>query len=119
VSAFLRFALVGAVNTGIHWSIFGASVYLGLSQALSNLIAFLCAVTFSFFANSAFTFKASPTAKRYIAFTLFMGGMAVSFGYTADILHVNPVITLISFSGLSLIAGFIYSKYFVFKEYKK
>ncbi|MCW4651040.1 GtrA family protein [Pseudomonas aeruginosa] len=116
MSAFLRFALVGAVNTGIHWTIFGAAVYLGLSQALSNLIAFLCAVTFSFFANAAFTFKAPPTAIRYLSFTLFMGTMAAAFGCAADILHINPLITLISFSGLSLVAGFIYSRYFVFKE---
>lgn len=107
------------LNTAIHWLCFGAMFSLaGLSQAISNLIAFCIAVTFSFFVNAKWTFKSKATTGRYVAFVVFMGAMAALTGYIADRLHAPAVITLIAFSGFSLVAGFIYSKLIVFRDVK-
>ncbi|MBG6243265.1 MAG: GtrA family protein [Candidatus Symbiopectobacterium sp. Dall1.0] len=113
---FSRYVSVGVLNTAIHWSCFAALFSLiGLNQALSNLVAFCVAVTFSFIANAKWTFKAKATTGRYMAFVIFMGAMATLTGYVADLLHAPAVITLIAFSGFSLVAGFIYSKFIVFR----
>ncbi|WP_291973659.1 GtrA family protein [Candidatus Symbiopectobacterium sp.] len=113
---FSRYVSVGVLNTGIHWSCFAALFSLiGLNQALSNLVAFCVAVTFSFIANAKWTFKAKATTGRYIAFVIFMGAMAALTGYVADLIHAPAVITLIAFSGFSLVSGFIYSKFIVFR----
>lgn len=116
---FSRYFSVGVLNTAIHWLCFTALFSLiGMNQAISNLVAFCVAVTFSFFVNAKWTFKSKATTGRYVAFVIFMGIMAALTGYIADRLHAPALITLIAFSGFSLVAGFIYSKFIVFRDTK-
>ncbi|MDM2930682.1 GtrA family protein [Citrobacter sp. Cm046] len=116
---FSRYVSVGVLNTAIHWLCFGALFSLvDLSQTVSNLVAFCVAVTFSFFANAKWTFKSKATTGRYVAFIIFMGVMAALTGYIADRLHAPALMTLIAFSAFSLVAGFIYSKFIVFRDAK-
>lgn len=118
IKLFARYMSVGVVNTLIHWVTFAFCVEHGQPQSLSNFIAFCVAVTFSFFANAKFTFNAEATTIRYMMYVFFMGFIAIAIGAYADRLHIPPVITLVVFSALSLICGFIYSKYVVFRERK-
>ncbi|KAB8307382.1 GtrA family protein [Erwinia endophytica] len=115
---FTMYTSVGMFNTAIHWLIFAAMLYAGSSQSTANLAAFCVAVTFSFFANAKWTFSAKATTIRYAMYVFFMGAMAAGVGNIADYAHINPVITLISFSAISLVAGFIYSNFIVFREKK-
>lgn len=44
-----RYISVGIVNTALHWAVFSFMVYImKYDQAVSNVLAFLIAVTFSF-----------------------------------------------------------------------
>lgn len=119
LNLFSRYVSVGVLNTALHWVIFIALVYfLDSSQAMANFIAFCFAVTFSFFANSKWTFQARATLSRYLIFVIFMGFIAVALGWIADTLDLPGLITLVSFSIVSLFLGFIYSRYIVFRESK-
>lgn len=118
VKLFTRYASVGLINTLIHWVVFSALYVIGQPQSMSNFAAFCCAVTFSFFANAKWTFNAQITTVRYLLYLFFMGGMATAVGLYADRTHANPVLTLVIFSAISLICGFFYSRYIVFKEVK-
>ncbi|SEL90329.1 hypothetical protein SAMN04487787_13010 [Kosakonia sacchari] len=51
-------------------------------------------------------------------FVLFMGFMAGFTGYLSDMMKVPPLITLVAFSAISLVCGFIYSKLIVFRDVK-
>nr|WP_092389551.1 GtrA family protein [Halopseudomonas salegens] len=52
-NTFLRYSSVGVLNTVLHWSIFLLLVSLfGISQAISNTIAFMAAVSFSYLATA-------------------------------------------------------------------
>ncbi|HGK4778884.1 GtrA family protein [Enterobacter cloacae] len=116
---FTRYVSVGVVNTALHWLCFGALMhFFGATQAVANVIAFCIAVTFSFYANAKWTFNSQATSGRYVAFVLFMGIMAALIGYAADSIGAPPVVTLIAFSAFSLVAGFIYSKFIVFRDAK-
>lgn len=114
---FTKYVSIGVINTLIHWVVFGA-IYYGLhaNQALSNFSAFCVAVTFSFFANARFTFQAQATTIRYMMYVFFMGALSCIVGWGADKSGLPPLFTLISFSAISLICGFFYSKFIVFKE---
>jgi len=118
VKLFARYASVGVINTLIHWMVFTVLYTEGQTQSLSNFAAFCFAVTFSFFANAKWTFRAEATTIRYLLYLFFMGGMASGVGLYADRTHANPMVTLIVFSLISLICGFIYSKFIVFKDQK-
>ncbi|ECD4636702.1 GtrA family protein [Salmonella enterica subsp. enterica] len=113
---FAKYTSIGIVNTAIHWGVFALAVhYLGASQSVSNLVGFFVAVTFSFYVNARFTFKSDTTKFRYFIFVGFMGSLAFIIGKLADFFHVPGVFTLIFFSGISLVLGFLYSRFVVFK----
>lgn len=113
---FTKYASVGVINTLIHWVVFAMVFSGGADQALSNFSAFCVAVTFSFFANARWTFRSEATTIRYMIYVVFMGALASMIGWAADKLHLHPVITLVVFSAISLVCGFFYSKFIVFKE---
>lgn len=114
---FLRYVSVGLVNTIIHCAVFAVMFYaMGTSQAVSNLLAFAVAVTFSFFANARFTFSADATAVRYFLYVVFMGMLAATFGFLADLWALPPLLMLAIFASFSLVCGFIYSRFVVFTK---
>ncbi len=116
---FFKYAAVGLLNTALHWSAFAGLVYLHCSQSIANVVGFCLAVTFSFFVNAKFTFQVKATLLKYLAYVSFMGLLAFLSGWYADLKAIRPIITLISFSAFSLIAGFIYSKFVVFRKNTK
>jgi putative flippase GtrA len=115
---FARYASVGVVNTAVHWAVFFSVHAAGVNQAFSNMSAFFVAVTFSFFANAKFTFNGKATTGRYLIYLGFMGAMAASVGQMSDSLGLPSIFTLITFSAVSLVMGFFYSKYIVFRDEK-
>lgn len=117
LNSITRYALVGIVNTAVHWLVFFICLsYIVTSQALCNSVAFIAAVTISFFLNAYFTFKSSTNIKKYIMFTTFMGMISFITGFIADRISLAPLFTLVIFTMLSFIIGYIWSNYWVFKE---
>lgn len=117
LNSIARYALVGIVNTIVHWFIFFICLYFIVSsQAICNSVAFLISVTVSFFLNAHFTFKAHTNVTRYILFTGFMGIISFTTGFIADKVSLSPFLTLIIFTILSFMIGFIWSNYWVFKK---
>lgn len=116
---FAKYTSIGVLNTLIHWVVFAFCIYaLHTSQALANFAGFVVAVSFSFFANARFTFKSSTTTMRYVLYVGFMGTLSAAVGWEADRVSLPPMFTLILFSAISLICGFFYSKYIVFRDKK-
>ncbi|MBK3446131.1 GtrA family protein [Pseudomonas lactis] len=114
---FLRYVSVGVINTLIHWAVFAIIFYgLDASQAVSNLLGFAVAVTFSFFVNARFTFSSDATAVRYLLYVAFMGALAATFGWLAELWALPPIVTLVLFSGVSLVCGFLYARFVVFSK---
>ncbi|MBJ9866126.1 GtrA family protein [Citrobacter amalonaticus] len=114
---FAKYTSIGIINTFIHWVVFGLCIYgMHTNQALANFAGFVIAVTFSFYANARFTFNASTTTLRYMLYVGFMGALSAAVGWSADMRGFPPMVTLVAFSAISLVCGFIYSKYIVFRE---
>lgn len=116
---FAKYTSIGVLNTLIHWFTFAVCIYaFGSGQAIANFLGFSLAVTFSFFANARFTFRTTVSCRRYILYITFMGALSLIIGWFADFLALPPIITLMTFSATSLICGFIYSKFIVFRDLK-
>ena len=119
LNLFARYTSIGVINTLIHWIVFAICIYaFHTGQALGNFAGFVVAVSFSFFANARFTFKSSTTTIRYMLYVGFMGSLSAAVGWAADKSGLAPIITLILFSAISLVCGFIYSKFIVFRDAK-
>lgn len=116
---FAKYTSIGVINTLIHWVVFALCLYgLNTNQALANFSGFVIAVSFSFFANARFTFNTPTTTMRYMFYVGFMGSLSATVGWIADMCVFPPLVTLVVFSTISLICGFIYSKYIIFREVK-
>jgi len=116
---FAKYMSIGIINTLIHWVVFALCIYaFHTNQAMANFAGFVVAVSFSFFANARFTFGSSTTAARYMLYVGFMGTLSATVGWAADRCGLPPIMTLIVFSAISLVCGFIYSKFIVFRDAK-
>lgn len=116
---FSKYAAIGVLNTLIHWVVFAFCIYaFHTGQALANFSGFVVAVSFSFFANARFTFEAKTTTLRYMLYVGFMGTLSAAVGWAADKCGMAPILTLVIFSAISLVCGFIYSKFIVFRDMK-
>lgn len=119
LNLFTRYFSVGILNTAIHWIVFLVAYNVfHTTQALANFGAFCIAVTFSFFANAKWTFDSEATTIRYMMYVFFMGAMASAVGWMGDSMELHPAVTIILFSGISLVCGFLFSKFFIFKGAK-
>lgn len=117
IKQFSKYFSIGILNTLIHWATFLICYsILDFYQSISNLIGFFIAVVFSFFMNAKFTFNQRGSVGKLLSYTSFMGLLSYIVGYAADQLSLPAIATLIIFSGISLICGFLYSKYIVFKR---
>lgn len=113
---FSKYFSIGILNTILHWAVFYmAYSLLNLDQSYSNLLGFILSVIFSFFMNAKFTFQKKTSLIKFISYTSFMGFLSYLIGYLSDFLGLMPIFTLVFFSSISLICGFIYSKYIVFR----
>ncbi|WP_210640578.1 MULTISPECIES: GtrA family protein [unclassified Pseudomonas] len=117
---FLSYALVGLANTLIHWQIFFVlRVAVGLSQATSNFAAFCVAASFSFYVNALYTFEAKVSALGYVLFIGVMGALSFIVGFLGDRWHVHGLLTVAAFSLLSLVIGFLLSRFVVFRGHRQ
>ncbi|WP_285429469.1 GtrA family protein [Pseudomonas sp. fls2-241-R2A-110] len=108
---FSTFAAIGVANTLIHWQMFYVLVTAAeFSQAASNFSAFCVAATFSFYVHVLYTFEAGASALRYLVYVFFMGVMSYLVGHYADVWKIHGLVTVASFSLLSLICGCFFSR---------
>ncbi|KJT24719.1 GtrA family protein [Salmonella enterica] len=116
---FARHTSIGVINTLIHWFVFAICIYaFHTGQTIGNFAGFVVAVSFSFFANARFTFRSSTSTLRYMLYVGFMGSLSAVVGWSADKSGLAPIFTLIIFSAISLVCGFVYSKIIVFRDAK-
>lgn len=114
---FSRYVSISLLNTVVHWSVFFFLLYgATLNQAWSNFIAYMFALTFSFYANARFTFKAKISKRRYLSFVSFMAVLSVVMGNIADEMALAPLVTMVVFSFISLVIGSSYSHLIVYRE---
>jgi putative flippase GtrA len=95
----IRFSLVGLLNTLLHVGILGSMTQLiGLSQLISNSVAYLVASSFSFIVNSIWSFRVKPAAYRFARFQIvgLLGLSVCAFiGHLGDLYGWHYVITVL------------------------
>lgn len=96
---FIRFALIGVINTGIHFLLFlGLIELIRLPPPAANALAFMGANIFSYLVNSHFNFKTSVGVRHYFRFlSTSLVGVLVSYSLSL----------LVELFGLHYVFGFL------------
>lgn len=120
----ISYLIVGVLTTVISIGAFGlCHRKLHMNTVVSNVLSWIAAVTFSFFANKIFVFQSASWAlavvvKEAVGFVsarLLTLGFDVIFVYvTVDRLHWNDLISKTASSVVVTVLNYIASKLFIF-----
>lgn len=133
---FIRFAVIGVVNTGIDFGILNVLVWItgitaGSGLIPLNIISFTVAVINSYFLNKYWAFRDKSSGQDTRKFTIFLavsivGALINTATVTGIATYVSPLFDLspqlwvnvakVVATGLSLIWNFVGYKFFVFKK---
>jgi putative flippase GtrA len=102
----LRFLVMGGINTGFSYGVYALLVFCGLNYAVSNLCSLVLGILFSFRTQAAFVFRdaARGLFLRYVMVwsilyvsNILMIGSLIRFGanaYSAGALAIVPTAVL-------------------------
>lgn len=126
---FFRFSVIGLINTGLDFGLYYIltrgliiSNFFSLNIYLANIISFVFATTFSFFANRRWTFSVSkklsfPEVGRFYFATL--SGLAINSFFLflgTEILNLNDLIAKAAATVFYVLWNFILLRHWVFKK---
>ena len=122
LTQFIKFSLVGLLNTAIHYGIFYVTYqYMGLYHLLASTVGFCFAVTNSYIINKYWTFKTRGSKKRrefakfvivnLITLSINLGSMAL----LVERFGIDPRVAQLASIGLTLCINFLGNKFWTFQ----
>lgn len=119
---FIKFGLVGILNTLINWILFIILNSLGLYYIISNIIAYSISTLNSYLWNSKWVFKYSgdnlkETSLKFIILNIIGLILNTIILYLlVDIVGLHKLIALIITTGIVMILNYFINKVWVFKK---
>ncbi|WP_195517188.1 GtrA family protein [Paraclostridium bifermentans] len=121
---FIKFGLVGILNTLINWILFIILNSLGLYYIISNIIAYSISTLNSYLWNSKLVFKYSgdnlkETSLKFIILNIIGLTLNTIILYLLlDIVGLRKLIALVITTGIIMILNYFINKLWVFKKYR-
>ena len=119
--SFVRYCLVGLVNTATDLTVFGAMTgLLGASPVHANIVSYTTALLMSFVLNRNFTFRdagqTQPLAQLYRFVTVNLGCLAISTaGVWLLAAEITPIGAKLATIPVVTLVGFVAVRLFVFR----
>lgn len=118
---FLKFGIVGILNTLINIGVYIILVSLGFNYILSNIIGYTFGLLNSFFWNKNWVFKTNRNSKYlFLKFLLIniitLGINTLILFLLVNNLHFNLILSQIVATGIGMVFNFILNKYWTFME---
>ena len=116
---FMRYNLVGVVNTLIGFSIIFGLMYLGVSATISNIMGYTIGLFVSYILNSRYTFTSSTNHKKVMIKFFMVLIVAYVFNFITlqwMLAWTNPYIAQLSAAVIYTVSSFLLAKYFIFEE---
>lgn len=119
---FIKFGLVGVLNTLINWILFILLNSFGIYYIISNVIAYSISTLNSYLWNSKWVFKYSgdnvkETSLKFIVLNVIGLTLNTIILYLlVDIVGLNKLIALVITTGVVMILNYFINKFWVFKK---
>ncbi|WP_196048921.1 GtrA family protein [Clostridium saudiense] len=119
---FIKFGLVGVLNTSINWIVFIILNMLGMYYIFSNIIAYSLSTLNSYIWNSKWVFKYSgddvkETTAKFIILNIIGLILNTCILYIlVDIIGLNKIVSLIITTVIVMILNYFINKLWVFKK---
>ena len=127
----ILYIFFGGLTTIISWVSYAAFVWCGIEINISNILSWICGVTFAFVTNKWFVFTSKDTSVKTILYELgsffgariFTGIVAIvlfpilyAVGLNQSLFNTDGFLAKIVTSIIEIILNWIFSKYIVFRK---
>ncbi len=122
----LLYLIFGGLTTVVSLVSFWICTYpLHINVLISNIISWICAVTFAYFTNAKWVFEAKPATRReaFRQFVSFYVGRLATLGVEelillvfVTLLHGNEMIVKVIAQVVVVVLNYVVSKLFVFQK---
>ena len=122
VIRFIKFGMVGVINTLVNWIIFFILNALGMYYILANIIAYILGTVNSYLWNTLWVFKykdkaSTETTIKFIILNLIGLGLNTGILYVlVDLCNLNKFIGLVTTTTIVMIINYIVNKLWVFSK---
>ena len=119
---FIKFGMVGVINTLVNWIIFFILNALGMYYILANIIAYILGTVNSYLWNTLWVFKykdkaSTETTIKFIILNLIGLGLNTGILYVlVDLCNLNKFIGLVTTTAIVMIINYIVNKLWVFSK---
>ena len=119
---FIKFGLIGVLNTLINWILFILLNSFGVYYIISNVIAYSISTLNSYLWNSKWVFKynednVKETSFKFIVLNIIGLTLNTIILYLlVDIIGLNKLISLVITTGIVMILNYFINKLWVFKK---
>ena len=130
----ILYIFFGGLTTVISWVSYAAFVWAGIEINISNILSWICGVTFAFVTNKWFVFTSNDTSVKTILYELgsFFGARIVTgviaivlfpilyaIGLNQSLFNTDGFLAKIVTSIIEIILNWVFSKYIVFRKKKE
>ena len=122
VIRFIKFGMVGVINTLVNWIIFFILNALGMYYILANIIAYILGTVNSYLWNTLWVFKykdkaSTETTIKFIILNLIGLGLNTGILYVlVDLCNLNKFIGLVTTTAIVMIINYIVNKLWVYRK---
>lgn len=123
IEQFIKFGLIGFMNTFINYGIFALLKWLGIYWLIANLTAFFITVSISYLLQTKFVFDGQGQShgkkliKSYSVYGFSNGVMEnVILGFCISVLGINEYIAKFIPMFFTIPTNFLLHKFWVFKD---
>jgi putative flippase GtrA len=121
IAQFVKFNLVGIINTGVDFVIFTLLTLTSLHHLIAQVISYSCGMVNSYLWNKFWTFKhkkksGGGEAVKFIVVNIIALGIALVFLYIfKDLMGMHVLVSKVFATGFSVVVNFVGNKFWVFK----
>lgn len=117
---FVKFILVGILNTAFGYAVFAILLFLGLHYTLAVILSTIAGIAFNFKTTGTLVFKNNNNKLifKFIAVYALNCITGIIILRLAEISHINLYLAGILSTGLCAVIGFLLNKNWVFKYEK-
>lgn len=118
---FVKFNIVGIMNTAVDFAVFALLTALGLHHMISQVISYSCGIVNSYLWNKLWTFKQkrafnSAEALKFLIVNILSLGVSLVFLYIfRDRAGLSVLVSKVIATVFSLVVNFAGNKFWVFK----
>jgi len=126
----ILYLFYGALTVLVSWGTYALFVWIGMDLNISNVLSWICAVSFAFVVNKWMVFECRSLDKKVLAkelssfffFRIITGIIAIiafpillHIGLDQSLLGVDGLVARITTSVIEIILNYVASKFVVFK----